>query len=445
MCIISPFRWTRRFALQPAFISLALVLVISLAACGGGSGSSGSSTSSGPVTLTLWDWVPGAANSVALWNKTHPNIQVKLENVGAGPTEYNKLYTAIKANNEPDMAQVEFQLLPTFETTGSLVDLSQYGANDVKSGFVPWTWSQVTLGSAVYSIPEDSGPMALYYRADLFQKYNIPVPTTWAQYADDAANLHAADPKVYITDFPPKEPGWFTGLVWQAGGEYFSTSGQSWKVSVNNPQAQQVAAYWQDLLTKKLVKTEPDFTNAWYNDLQTGTLATWVSAVWGAGTLEQNAPQTSGKWRVAPLPQWTSGQAVAGNWGGSTFVVFKSSKHPKEATQFDIWLQTNQQSLDAMIKGANIYPAYAPALDSPSVNGPSPFFGNQAIGPLFKQASTQVNVNFQWGPTIDQVYNDMGDQFANAINGQSTLSQGLDAVQQSTISYMKKQGFNVIT
>jgi len=445
MCINSPFRWMRRFGLQPSFISLALVLVISLAACGGGSSSSGSSTSSGPVTLTLWDWVPGAANSVALWNKTHPNIQVKLENVGAGPTEYNKLYTAIKANNEPDMAQVEFQLLPTFETTGSLVDISQYGANDVKSGFVPWTWSQVSLGSAVYSIPEDSGPMALYYRADIFQKYNIPVPTTWAQYADDAAKLHAADPKVYITDFPPKQPGWFTGLVWQAGGEYFSTSGQSWKVSVNNPQAQQVAAYWQDLLNKKLVKTEPDFTNAWYNDLQTGTLATWVSAVWGAGTLEQNAPQTSGKWRVAPLPQWTSGQAVAGNWGGSTFVVFKSSKHPKEATQFDIWLQTNQQSLDAMIKGANIFPAYAPALDSPSVNGPNSFFGNQAIGPLFKQASTQVNVNFQWGPTIDQVYNDMGDQFANAINGQSTLSQGLDAVQQSTISYMKKQGFNVIT
>ena len=445
MFIISPFRWKRRFALQPAFISIALVLTIFFAACGGGSSSSGSSTSSGPVTLTLWDWVPGAANSVALWNKTHPNIQVKLENVGAGPTEYNKLYTAIKANNEPDLAQVEFQLLPTFETTGSLVDISQYGANDVKSGFVPWTWSQVSLGSGVYSIPEDSGPMALYYRADIFQKYNIPVPTTWAQYADDAAKLHAADPKSYITDFPPKEPGWFTGLVWQAGGEYFSTSGQSWKVAVNNPQAQQVAAYWQDLLNKKLVKTEPDFTNAWYNDLQTGALATWVSAVWGAGTLEQNAPQTSGKWRVAPMPQWTSGQAVAGNWGGSTFVVFKSSKHPKEATEFDIWLQTNQQSLDAMIKGANIYPAYAPALASPSVNGPNAFFGNQAIGPLFKQASTQVNVNFQWGPTIDQVYNDMGDQFANAINGQSTLSQGLDAVQQSTISYMKKQGFSVST
>ena len=438
-------RGTRRFLVEFAMVGVLLVIMAPLAACGGGSSTSSTSSSNGPVTLTLWDWVPGAANSVALWNSTHPNIQVKLENVGSGPTEYTKLFTAIKANNEPDMAQIEFQYMPSFETTGALADISKYGANSVKSGFVPWTWNQVALAGGVYSVPEDSGPMALYYRADLFQKYNIPVPTTWAQYADDAAKLHAADPKAYITDFPPKEPGWFTGLVWQNGGEYFSTSGNTWKVSVNNPQAQQVAAYWQDLIDKKLVKTDPDFTNAWYNDLQTGAVTTWVSAVWGAGTLEQNAPQTSGKWRVAPLPQWSSGQAVAGNWGGSTFAVFKSSQHPQEATQFDIWLQTNQQSLDAMIKGANIYPAYAPALDSPSVNGPNPFFGNQALGPLFKTASTQVNVNFQWGPTIAQVYNDMGNQFANVVNGQGTLSQGLDAVQQSTITYMQKQGFNVST
>jgi len=104
MCIISSFRWIRRFALQPAFVGLALVLMLSLAACGGGSSSSSGSTSSGPVNLTIWSWVTGIDKSVALWNSSHPNIQVKLANVGAGPTEYNKLYTAIKANNEPRLS-----------------------------------------------------------------------------------------------------------------------------------------------------------------------------------------------------------------------------------------------------------------------------------------------------------------------------------------------------
>jgi multiple sugar transport system substrate-binding protein len=231
--------------------------------------------------------------------------------------------------------------------------------------------------------------------------------------------------------------------VWQSGGQLFSINGQSWKVSINNPQAQQVASYWQDLINKKLVKTDPDFTNAWYRDLQTGAVATWVSAVWGAGTLTANAPQASGKWRVAPIPQWQAGQTKDGNWGGSTTVVFKSTKHPKEATQFAMWLNTNQQSLDEMIKGNNIYPAYQPALDAPSVSGPNAFFGNQAINQVFKTGSTQVNVNFQWGPTIDQVYSDMGDNFANAINGRGTLTDALNTVQQSTISFMKKQGFSV--
>jgi len=201
MQLFSSFPWMRRFAPAFAIVSIALVLMAPLAACGGGSSSG--STSTGPVNLTFWSWVTGIDKSVALWNSSHPNIQVKLANVGSGPTEYDKLYTAIKANNEPDMAQVEFQLLPTFETTGSLVDLSPYVANDIKDQFVPWTWKQVTLGNAVYAIPQDSGPMALFYREDIFKKYHISVPTTWAQYADAAAKLHAADPNVYITDFPP--------------------------------------------------------------------------------------------------------------------------------------------------------------------------------------------------------------------------------------------------
>jgi multiple sugar transport system substrate-binding protein len=438
--------WMRRFTRELVLVSFALVFMVPLAACGGGSSSSGTgTTSSGPVNLTFWSWVPGIDKSVALWNSTHPNIHVTYSNVGASTTEYDKLFTAIKANNEPDLGQVEFQYLPTFETTGGLVDISQYGANSVKDQFVPWTWSQVALGNAVYAIPEDSGPVALFYRSDIFKKYNLPVPTTWAQYADDAAKLHAADPNEYITDFAPKQAAQFVGYVWQTGGQLFGINGQSWKVSINNPQAQQVASYWQNLLDKKLVKTEPDFANAWYSDLQTGKLATWVSAVWGLSTISSNAPKSSGKWSVAPMPQWQAGQNVSANWGGSTDVVFKSSKHPKEATEFVMWLNTNQQSLNYIIQSASIYPAYQPALNVPVLNQPQPFFGNQNVFSVFKQATTQVNPNFQWGPTITQVYADLGDNFANVVNGRGTLTDALNTVEQSTATFMRKQGFSVST
>src|SRR5437879_1037680 len=141
-------QWMRRLTRELVLVGFALVLMLPLAACGGGGSSSGSSsTSSGPVTLTYWAWIPGMDKQVALFNQSHPNIHVNWINVGTGPAEYDKLFTAIKANNEPDLAEVEVQYLPTVETTGSLVDLAPSGAASVKDQFLPDTCSQGLLGS----------------------------------------------------------------------------------------------------------------------------------------------------------------------------------------------------------------------------------------------------------------------------------------------------------
>ena len=50
--------------------------------------------------------------------------------------------------------------------------------------------------------------------------------------------------------------------------------------------------------------------------------------------LEGIAPETKGKWAMAPLPQWTRGEQVAGFWGGSSTAVMTKSKHPAEAAEF---------------------------------------------------------------------------------------------------------------
>src|SRR5215471_11989847 len=98
-------QWKRRLALGFSIVSMALVIMVPLAACGG-SGST-TTTSSGPVNLTFWNWIgPGISQTIALFNKTHPNIHVTSQNVGSGPIEYSKLYTAIKANNEPDLGMI---------------------------------------------------------------------------------------------------------------------------------------------------------------------------------------------------------------------------------------------------------------------------------------------------------------------------------------------------
>lgn len=443
MLHISSLRWNWKPFSHLALLVLSIFVLAPLAACGSSTGGNGT-TSSGPVNLTFASWVPNLQPVIDMFNKSHPNIHVTWQSVPAGANgTYAKFFTEITAKNAPDLGQVEYQFLPTFEATGGLLDMSQYGASSLKSGFVPWTWNQVTQGSAVYAIPQDTGPMAMYYRADLFKKYNIAVPQTWADYATAAAKLHAANPNYYITDFPPKEAGQYLGLEWQAGAQPFQISGNSWKVAINDSASKMVASYWQSLLDKKLVKTDPDFTQAWYNDLQNGGAATWISAVWGANTILSNAPSTSGDWAVAPMPQWTAGQNVAGNWGGSTTVVFKDSQHPKEATEFATWLNTNSGSVNGMVQGAQLYPALTSALGTPASDAVKKFYSGQDIFSTFQQISSTVNVNFQWGPTMNQVFTDLGDNFTNATEGKTTLPAALDAVQASTVAAMQKQGFTV--
>jgi multiple sugar transport system substrate-binding protein len=417
---------------------------LALAACGsGGNSSSAAPASGGKVTLTFWSWVPGISQSVNLWNKTHHYIHVNLNEVTSGAAgSYAKMFSALQAGNAPDLGQIEYATLPNFEHVGGVVNLAPYGVTSVKSDFVPWTWAQVTQGSGVYAIPQDTGPMGLFYRADLFKKYGLAVPTTWAQYLSDAQKLHAANPSAYITAFPANDAQWFAGLAWQAGAKWFSTSGDTWLTGIDDSSSQQVASLWQQLISDHLVKVEPDFASEWYKDLSDGTLLTWPTAVWGENTLITNAAPTKGDWRVAPMPNWGSTPAN-GNWGGSTTVVFKDSKHPAQAAQFAEWLNTNPQSITGLITKGGLFPADLAGEKQPAANSPVPFYGGQNIWQVFQADGKLVNTTFQWGPIMNTTFTQMSDGFGKATGGSETLAQVLASTQSQTIATMKSQGFSV--
>ncbi|MGC8627807.1 MAG: ABC transporter substrate-binding protein [Acidimicrobiales bacterium] len=399
--------------------------------------------SSGSVTLTFWSWVPGIQASVNMWNKSHPNIQVKLDEVTSGNAgTYAKMFSALQAGNAPDLGQIEYATLPNFEHVGGLVDIARYGANAVKNDFVKWTWGQVSQGTAVYAIPQDTGPMGLFYRADLFKKYGLTVPKTWAQYMSDAQKLHKANPTAYIAAFPANDGQWFAGLAWQAGARWFSISGQSWVTSINDSASLQVANFWQQLISQHLVKIEPDFAPSWYKDLSDGTVLTWPSAVWGENTILTNASSTKGDWRVAPMPNWTSTPSD-GNWGGSTTVVFKDTKYPQQATDFAEWLNTNPASITGLITKGGLYPADIAGQGQKVLDQGVLFYGGQNIWAVFRANSRLVNTNFQWGPIMSTTFTDMQDGFGNLSNGSTTISKVLDQAQSATISAMKSQGLSV--
>ncbi|WP_035700020.1 ABC transporter substrate-binding protein, partial [Glycomyces tenuis] len=260
-----------------------------------------------PTEITFWTWVPGIEKEIALFEEAYPAIKVNLVNAGQGASHYSKLRTALRAvNGAPDVAQMEFQMIQSFAITEDLLDLRPYAMEGLEEKFVDFAWSQATgTGGEIWAIPQDTGPMGMLYRNDIFEAHGIEVPATWDDFAAAAEVLHGADPEVYLTNLAPSQGAFFAAMLWQAGADPFAGSdGADLRVDLESEAAVKVASYWGDLAERGLVSTDADFNDQWYQALNRGKYATWVAPAWAPTFLTTAAASTSGKWRVAPLPQW---------------------------------------------------------------------------------------------------------------------------------------------
>ncbi len=427
-------------------IAVAGVLAMGLlASCSSGTSDDKSAApkETGKVELTFWSWAPDIDKIVAKWNASHPNIHVTFSKQANGDDLVTKILTASKAGNAPDLFQAEYQALPTYISNNAVADISKE-AGGLKDKFSAGVWSLVTLGSdKVYAIPQDSGPMMYYYRADLFAKYGLKVPTTWDEFAQDAATLHKKNPKVYLANFSAQDPGWFVGLAQQAGASWWGTSGDTWKVSVTDAATTKVAQFWGNLVKQGVIDGQPSYTPKWNKALDDGTLASWPSAVWGPGVLSANAPSTKGKWKIAPLPQWAAGENKTGSWGGSSTAVSQNSKHKEAAAEFAAWLNTDPSATTDLVKISQIYPAATEAQSGPALQTAPDFFSDQ---PDFYTLAKQIAATaqpFTFGPNVNVTYAAYKDAFGKAIQSGDDFAAALSTMQSSTADDMKKNGFKV--
>ena len=408
----------------------------------------GGSCSPNATKITFWAWVPGMGRAVTEFNKTHPNICVTQEDVGAGSPEYVAITNALKAGSgAPDVAEVEFDELPSFEVTHNVVNLVPYGANNYKSDFTTWAWDEVSQGPAVYAMPGDAGPVAFYYNTKELAKYHITPPTTWAQFATDAATLHSDDPSAYMTNFSAIDLQWVMSLMAQDNAWPFAYNGGS-SVTINwtGPAQMAFAAYWQKLLAAHEVNATTDVSATSFADLDKGIDASWISSAWGPSYFAPDAKSSLGDWRATALPQWTAGANVAANWGGSTYPVFSQSKHPAQAAEFAEWLNGTSASWDiTKTAPSSLFPTYLPLLSDPSFKDITvPLSGSSTPDVAFSTAASSIK-GVPWPPFMTEALTQSATVFAGVMNGKETLQAAFQNFQSVLVNYAKAQGFTVST
>ncbi|MCL2465168.1 MAG: extracellular solute-binding protein [Micrococcales bacterium] len=458
-------------------ILLVACMALALAACGGGSNGAAPATSqpaapapaatatgesaapsptastyqcaSDATPVTFWGWSAGYDLAVNEFNATHPDICVTIENAGAAGDEYTKLSDTLKAGTgAPDVAQIEYFELPSFTITNSLEDLSQYGVGAAQANVIPAAWSQVTQGSAIYAMPVDVGPLALWYNQDQLTAAGITAaPTTWDEFATAADQLKAKDSNAAITNFDPETAQLVLALMQAWGAFPFTyTGGDTLGIDFTGAAQTAFAQYWQGLIDKKEVTTAAEFSPEQWSNLDSGKNAARISPAWGPVGMQLSIKDTIGSWRAAQLPQVKAGDALSGSWGGSTVAVIKGSPHASQAAEFAQWFGGSDDSwkiLAGPIGGA--FPAYLPLLnDSTFLATTLPISGDQPLNTVFAQAAKNITYG-QWPPIMTAALTQWTSTFAGVVNGSQTLQQAFATYQQQLVSYAQSQGFTVTT
>ncbi|MEU4770109.1 sugar ABC transporter substrate-binding protein [Actinosynnema sp. NPDC023794] len=446
---MSPTRRPRKVA-----AALAAVLVTVLSGCtsgGDGATPNGATGTQEAVDaalreggeITYWSWTPSAKAQVEAFQREFPNIKVNYVNAGSGNDQYVKLQNAIKAGSgAPDVAQIEYQTLPQFALPGSLVPLDQYGFGAFEKEFTPSTWNAVKVGGVLYGVPQDSGPMALFYNKQIFDQYGIAVPRTWDEYVDAAEKLHAADPTKYITS-DVGDAGFATSMIWQAGGRPFTTDGKSVKINLQDEGTKKWVSTWNQLVEGELIAPMAGWTDAWYRALADGTIATLPYGAWTPGILQSSVPDGAGKWAVAPMPTY-DGKPVTAEHGGSTQAVLKQSANPALAAAFVRWLNHGNGIKPFLDSGG--FPATKADLDAPSFKDvESPYFGGQKINQVLTAAAGEVAPGWSYLPYQLYANSIFGDTVGKSYKENTDLAPGLEAWQKALVDYGNQQGFTVTT
>ena len=392
--------------------------------------------------LTYWTWTTTAQDQADAFTKLYPNVKITVVNAGTATDEYTKLQNAIKAGSgAPDVAQIEYYAMQQFCLSDGLVDLTQFGFGDLQSKFTASTWAAVAINGGIYGLPQDSGPMIMMYNKTVLDKYKISVPTTWTEYVAAAQKLHAADPKKYITN-DAGDPGYAAPMIWQAGGHPFVVDGTKVTINLQDEGTKRWADTWNQMLEPGLLSDIPTWSDDWWKALGNGTLATLISGAWMPGIMQGSLPNSSGQWRVAPVPSY-DGTATTSENGGSAESVIKQSKNPALAAAFLKWMNSSDDGVKTFLDAGG-FPSTTAQLNADDFLSQAPdYYGGQKVNQVLVDASKNVGQGWTYLPFQVYANSVFPDTVGKAYTGHSDLNAGLQAWQEKLVAYGNQQGFTV--
>jgi len=279
---------------------------------------------------------------IRAFEEQHPNIKVNLVEL---PADTNKKLSMISTtlqteDNSLDIFDADVTWAPIFASAGWVQPLDEFLTTDEIEAYLPGAMLANYYKGQHYGIPYRTDTGMLYYRKDLLEKYNMPVPTTWdeltetAKYimSEEGGNMsgHAGSWKQYegltcnLTEF-----------IWSYGGHVLDEDGN---VVLNSPESVAALTRMSDMVNKDKITPEGVVTfgsggaRAVFFAGDMVFLRDWPSG-WGKSQ-DSDKSTVVGKVGIAALPSGKPEQDSFSTLGGWQVMVSSYSEHKEEAVAF---------------------------------------------------------------------------------------------------------------
>jgi lactose/L-arabinose transport system substrate-binding protein len=345
-------------------------------------------------SLTIWGW-KASLDALKLvdgdFSAAYPNISFQYVQRPPADT-YRNIQLAIAAGaGAPDVSVVEDSHISQYVQLGALADITDF-VKPYVSDIVSYKWTWIKKSNRYFAMPWDPGPVAVFYRRDVFQNAGVDPSSikTWDDFYQAAKTIKDKTGVFMWQQAKARNDGrLFETLLWQQGTGYIDAKGSV--ILDKDPKVQQTLEYIGRFWTDGLAADQEPWTDPWYKGQATGTTATVIDAVW-MGTFFKSfiAPKASGSWGVFMLPAWESGGSQASNDGGSALAIFDQSTQKEAAWAYVQYHLGREQSQLEIYEKTDIFPSLKTSFQDPFFQEPDPYFDDEKVRTLFADIAAKI-------------------------------------------------------
>lgn len=363
------------------------------------------------------DWLPNAER-----------LQKAMLVLSSGDTSYEVMHAT--AVNMVDFADRGW-LLPLDSLIAKYKD--QYKLGDIPEAI----WNSMKVNGKIYGIPHSGNAQIFFYRQDIWDKYKLTPPKTWAEAAEQFKFLSEKKDTPYtfaatLGKGPDLAAEFGRGLLTN-GGAWFD--GGADKPAFNSAKAVETGEFM-----KSILKYMPPDVLTYNNDkvmigLQQGQIACGITWVTRSKQMDDPAQSTVvGKIAFAAVPSFGKGPTGTSIAFDNFVIPAKTDVDPEVI--FQILMEALSQERQLAAADLAIMPRSSVAND-PAVTKRNRYLSaitDALTRGMYSQVPTMV-------PYYSLARLSVGDLLANAFTGSGTIKQALDQAAKDYMIQAKEQGF----